>query len=132
MNEPFKDTSDYMNSTPVSIKEHITAVIEKSSESKKELFKCEKCEYKCKKQVTLKKHMHTKHEAQHCKVCSQMFVSTTDLLQHIVKEHSSNEMTHKNNTESQNQDNVLEAVANEEKDTNNSFVSSESWLDQHL
>ena len=61
-----------------------------------------------------------------------MFVSTIDLLQHIAKEHSSNEMTHMNNTESQNPDNVLEAVANEERDTNNSFVSSESWMDQYL
>ena len=41
-------------------------------------------------------------------------------------------MTNMNNTESQNPDNVLEAVANEERDTNNSFVSSESWMDQYL
>ena len=61
MNEPFKDTSDCKNSTPVSKKEHITAGIEKSSESKKELFKCEKCEYKCKKEVTLKERK--KHKA---------------------------------------------------------------------
>ena len=35
-------------------------------------------------------------------------------------------MTHMNNTESQNPDNVLQTVTNEERDTNNSFVSSES------
>ena len=75
--EPFKDTSDYINSTLVST------------------------EKRCKKEGTQKKHNNLKHVAQQCKVCSQTLVSTIELLQHIAKEHSSNKETNTNSTESQ-------------------------------
>ena len=106
MNEPFKDTSDHTNSSPVSKNESLSAGIDKSIESNKDKFKCDKCDYKCKKEVTLKKHMNIKHDDQQCKVYSKTFVSTIDLLQHIAKEHSSNDMTHMSSNESHNPDKV--------------------------
>ena len=47
--EPFKDSSYFENSTPVSAKQKLSDVETKSFESNKDKFKCVKCEYKCKK-----------------------------------------------------------------------------------
>ena len=46
LEEPFKDTSDFLNSTPVPAKQKLSVVEKKVIESKKEKFKCEKCDYK--------------------------------------------------------------------------------------
>ena len=100
MNEPFKDTSDFTNSTPVATKKSPTVVDDKSKESKKDQFKCEKCDFRCKKEGTLTTHINTKHAAQQCKICSQTLVSAIELLQHITKEHNSNEETNINISES--------------------------------
>ena len=35
------------------------------------MLNCKKCEYKCKKESTLKKHFHTKHEDQKCQRCEK-------------------------------------------------------------
>ena len=40
----------------------------KSKVSMKDQFKCEKCDYTCKMEETLKKHTNTKHADQQCKV----------------------------------------------------------------
>ena len=77
LNEPFKDTLEFKNSTPVS--------------ENKVPAECEKCDYKCKKEGTLFKHMNSKKEPQECKVCFKSFLLTVELLQHIAKEHNSNE-----------------------------------------
>jgi hypothetical protein len=98
--EPFKDTHEYKNSTP-SEKKNMAGVDKKSKVSKKDLFKCEKCEYTCNKEGTLKKHTNTKHDYQQFKVCTQKFSSPIELLHHITKEHSSNIKINVNNTEGQ-------------------------------
>jgi hypothetical protein len=63
VDEPFKDTSEYINSTPVSTEKSLAVVDEKSVKSKKDYFKCEQCDYRCKKEGTLKKHISLKHLA---------------------------------------------------------------------
>ena len=42
---------------------------EKDKKKQEIMFHCEKCAYKSKKEVTLNKHMNTKHQDQKCKVC---------------------------------------------------------------
>ena len=57
--------------------------------------------------------------AQQCKVCSKTLVSTIELLQHIAKEHSSNEETNTNRTESQDPEKIKENKNVEGKYTHN-------------
>ena len=102
--EPFKDSSDFKNSTPVSAKQKLPDVETKSFESNKDKFKCVKCEYKCKKESTLKKHINTKHIEQECKVCMMKLGSSMELLQHIAIEHSSIE---KHNKQEENNINII-------------------------
>ena len=51
-------------------------------------FKCEQCNYECKKYCTLKKHKSLKHTEKNCKVCSKNFKTTMGLISHVVQEHS--------------------------------------------
>ena len=67
------------------------------AEPKKDQLKCEKCDYKCKKEGPLFKHMNSKKEPQECKVCFKSFLLTVELLQHIAKEHNSNEEENEKN-----------------------------------
>ena len=87
--EPFKDADEYENSTPVSAKLKPPGVEKKSKASKKDQFKCEKCDYTCQKEATLQKHTNTKHVDQQCKVGSKKLSYTMERLHHIAKEHSS-------------------------------------------
>ena len=64
------------------------------SEGKDSLIKCNKCEYKCNKSETLKKHMNTKHKDYICTICHFRFVLATDLQKHVIEDH-----TVKNNSE---------------------------------
>ena len=52
LEEPFKDIANFLNSTPVSAKQKLSVVENKVIESRKEKFKCEKCDYKCQKEST--------------------------------------------------------------------------------
>ena len=61
LEEPFKDTSNFLNSTPVSAKQKLSVVENKVIESRKEKFKCENCDCKCQKESTLTKHINPKH-----------------------------------------------------------------------
>ena len=63
LEEPFKDISDFLNSTPVSAKQKLSVVENKVIESKNVKFKCEKCDYKCKKESTLTKHKNKRSTA---------------------------------------------------------------------
>jgi hypothetical protein len=58
------------------------------SEGKDSLMKCNKCEYKCKKSETLKKHMNTKNKDYICTICHFRFVLATDLQKHVIEDHS--------------------------------------------
>ena len=50
-------------------------------------FKCEKCDYVCKKQTTMNKHVNTKHTDQKCKICEKEFRTSIELIQNVAKEH---------------------------------------------
>ena len=51
------------------------------------MFHCEKGAYKSKKEVTLNKHMNTKHQYQKCKVCDLTFNTAMELLKHVAQQH---------------------------------------------
>ena len=63
------------------------------------MFHCEKCVYQCKKEVTFKKHINTKHSKQKCKVCYLDFNTTIELLKHVAEEHKSSIVETINNSE---------------------------------
>ena len=78
--------------------------------NREDLVYCEICEYKCKKESTLRKHVNTKHnQYQKCYECGKMFDSKESLECHKEKGHGQEEVI---------------------KDT--SFVFSESMLDEYL
>ena len=54
-----------------------------------ELLCCELCDYKCKHNRTMKKHMNMKHsnEMEICKECQEVFKSAIELLKHIADNH---------------------------------------------
>ena len=134
MNDPFKVVKDFQNSTPVSEKKEIISDGEnKSEETNEDQYKCKICDYKCKKEVTLHKHINTKHISVKCNVCFKKFVSTLKMLQHMAKEHNSIDNSKKVHTYDEvisikNNANI-KLVSHEEKD--NSLVFSDG-LDEFL
>ena len=66
--------------------------IVKKTEGDEEFFKCTKCGYKSKKEVTLKKHMLSKHEDHTCKECKKKFKSFMVLLKHVTEDHFKEEI----------------------------------------
>ena len=56
-------------------------------EIKNDLFKCTMCEYKCKREGTLNKHMLTKHQDHACKECKDICSSFIELLKHVASVH---------------------------------------------
>ena len=54
------------------------------------MFHCNDCTYKTKKEITLKKHINTKHNSQKCKVCDIVLKTSMEMLKHVAKEHSRN------------------------------------------
>ena len=59
-----------------------------ANDSKKEFLSCELCDYKCKKMISLQKHLNTKHEEQKCNLCDKKFENAMDLINHKAEEHS--------------------------------------------
>ena len=80
---------------------------------KKDKVKCEKCEYKCKKESTLRKHINTKHGDKECKENTKLQDSDTVWLNKI---------------------NEIEELllTQRVKDIKKSFVFSDSMLDKFL
>ena len=70
------------SSTPKDVKEKI-----KIDHSKEEILKCPKC----KKEISMKKHMLTNHEDHQCKECQQKLPTFMKLLKHVVKNHFKDE-----------------------------------------
>ena len=52
-----------------------------------ELLKCKACDYKTKKESTLKKHMIAKHEDHECKDCKEKLPTFMELMKHVAKLH---------------------------------------------
>ena len=59
-------------------------------DKQKDELKCEMCNYKCKKENAMKKHLKTKHVEQKCKTCDKVFPSTVEVLMHTASEHGKN------------------------------------------
>ena len=63
------------NINPVNIKEveQSEATIKPFKGKQKVELECEMCDYKCKKENTMKKHVNIKHIKQKCKTCHRVF-----------------------------------------------------------
>ena len=61
--------------------------IDDKSEYGGEMFNCDKCKYKSKKETLLKKHMILKHEDHQCKTCETKLPTSIELLKHIATHH---------------------------------------------
>ena len=87
------------------------------TEIEKGQLKCEHCDYRCKKVITLKKHIKTKHTEKilTCNHCEGKFTSSSYLNVHIADKHC-----------------VVSEVVPEENQHNVSFVFSESMLDEFM
>ena len=92
----------------------------KKVESIEESIPFTKCNYKCKKQSSLKKHMLTKHNDHECKECQKKFPSLIKLLKHVASNHHKDEEKVKERIYKVDS----EAVDNDEE--KKSFVFSES------
>ena len=110
----------FQNSTPVSEKKIILVVENKSEESKGDQYKCKICDYKCKKEVTLHKHINTKNMSVQSNVCFKKFVSTIKMLQRMAKEHNNidnSKKVHNSDEVTSIKNNAnIKLVNNEEKD----------------
>ena len=56
----------------------------------KDVLKCEICNYKCKKEKAMKKHVNAKHIEQKCRTCDKVFPSKMEVIMHTASEHSNN------------------------------------------
>ena len=54
------------------------------------MYHCKESIYQCKKEVTLKKHINTKHTKKKCKVCDQDFETSIEMSKHVSEKHESN------------------------------------------
>ena len=88
-------------------------------ETPKAVFKCELCGNTFNKEITLKKHINTKHVEQSCKVCDKGFKSPIEVIQQATKEQSSNI---KENTSVKDKETTLEVE--EEDQTEQILISS--------
>ena len=97
---------------------------EKEKEVKATDFKCETCEYKCKKKSTLMKHIKLKHSEQKCKICGKEFKDSMELVSHVAEDHLEEEEVWNIHFQS-----TPKSAKENEK---SSFVFSESMLDEFL
>ena len=51
-------------------------------------FKCDMCEFSCKKMNMLNKHMNSKHNDHMCTICHKVFPNSMDALMHTAKDHT--------------------------------------------
>ena len=49
------------------------------------MYHCKDCGYQCKKEVTLNKHINTKHTKQKCKVCDEECETSIEMLKHVAE-----------------------------------------------
>ena len=99
----------------------------KKVETIEESILCTKCNYKCKKQSSLKKHMLTKHNDHVCKECQEKFQSLIEILKHVASHHHKDEEKVKERIHKVDSD----AVDNDEEKKNFAFSESK-FFDQFL
>ena len=92
------------------------------------MFKCNMCNYECKRESTFKKHIISKHEDHICKECEKNLPSFVDLMKHIAKHHCKEVKDNDMKDDSENYEKEDEEKTTKEK----SFVFSESMLDEFI
>lgn len=103
-------------------------VVEEKKAQEKDLtttdFKCEVCDYKCKKKSTLKNHIKLKHSEHKCEACGKEFKESMELVSHMAEKHNKEEEVWNVN---------FQSTPKSEKETEkSSFIFSESMLDEFL
>ena len=104
----------------------------------KDSYKCEVCDYTCKKFETLNKHRNTKHTGHACKVCGKNLINSMELLQHVAIEHNeedeilNNFISMENGKADTHGDRRNKDIENEHLEKEKEFVFSESMLDEFL
>ena len=103
----------------------------KKSDGKVVMFNCNNCNYECKKEKRLKKHIITKHEYHMCKECEENLPTFLDFIKHIA-EHHCTELKDLNDMKDQSKTEVDEKEDEEKSTKANSFVFSESMMDEFI
>ena len=85
------------------------------------MFHCKECVYQCKKEVSLRKHINTKHLKQKCKVCNLEFSTSIEVLKHLADKHKRSFDETINNGEKRKDNKSEEAETNECKIENGKF-----------
>ena len=132
INNIYFNSNDIKNkcSTPKKTKDKAKKV-----EHKEMLINCNKCNYQCKKQATLDKHILTKHDEHVCKECPEKLSSFMELLKHVAKHHHDNEVVVQGKVS---EDSFVEQEAEnldkykDKGDKDSSFIFEESMLDEFL
>jgi hypothetical protein len=124
-----KDFNPKSSSSPKEKKNHPKNEVKKIK-SIEDLYKCTKCEYRCKKEATLKKHMLTQHQDHACKECKEIFSSFMELLKHVADQHFK-EQNEVENIEAHGEVSEIEKDI-KEGGKDQPFVFSESMLDEFL
>ena len=65
-----------------------TVEVKEDSSKQNNDLKCEMCDYSCKKDNIMKKHINMKHGDTKCKICGKSFPNIKDALMHTANEHS--------------------------------------------
>ena len=65
-----------------------TVEVKEDSSKQNNYLKCEMCDYSCKKDNIMKKHINMKHGDTKCKICGKSFPNIKDALMHTANEHS--------------------------------------------
>ena len=97
-----------------------------TSENKKNVLTCSKCEYVTKKKVFLKKHYNTKHQDHICKECKEKFQTFMELLKHVADQHSEEEVEEADIEGNEDKIHVKMHMENKETKKNTVFVFGES------
>ena len=109
--------------TPKLPKEPSVETVEDIKPSQGAPFKCDICGNKFKKEITLRKHINTKHEEQNCKVCNASFKTMIEVLQHVAKEHSNHIKEISSNKLKENKDNINSIVNKDNSEERDNFDS---------
>ena len=112
----------------------------KKSKSKEDVISCEICNYTCKKENSLKKHMLTKHESHKCKECKEKLPSFMKLPKHVADFHYTDQ-EHKDEDEQKviaDKDQLFDYMLlkdledNKEYEKDSTFVFQESMMDEFV
>ena len=109
------DHEDIKHSSSTPKEKNVKEQVQKVN-SKEDLFKCKKCNYKSKKEIYLKKHMTSDHGDHNCNDCKEKLPTSMELLKHVAKNHYKEGDPHENISEGDASENIEEIQTNKNSD----------------